>query len=300
MATSKVIDPTDDTISSVRKYERATDRSEFYGFVRNNNVFSFDADGAVISRKLLWPEEPVSTPIKGLQFSLPINVPDLEDLPALPLGLTIITGRTGAGKSKFVKALARQMDLRRVIAIEPHDSAFETRDVQTFSSVDGALADVILAAYRTPGVLQVIDSLRAPLFETSGAAGSKGLSMPFFTQVTKVSNCLALAGITIMATINPMDDDPEYVKGFLSKLSASVPAMFTVDSFSESGEIERFGGTLQMRPNRKPLSFNFTSGAARSVPQEKLLSSISFKTVSSSRSLTSDQRALISAIERAS
>jgi len=189
------------TTAEKGSYNRDPTKGEFYGFGRRDFVFSLDASGHVISRRLEWPEEPAHVANERLQFTLPVTVPALPRQPRLPLGLTIISGNTAVGKSTFLRALAMRMDLNRIICVEPHDTGEEIGEVNTFFSADAALAAAVKAAYTQPTQLTGIDSLRAPLFETTGAAGERGIIMPFFTQLTRVSNSLAQAGISVIATI---------------------------------------------------------------------------------------------------
>jgi hypothetical protein len=78
--------------------------------------------------------------------------------------------------------------------------------------------------------------------------------MPFFTALTRVSNSLAKHGITMLATVNPLQDDEAYVRSFVSKLSSAVPAFVFVEHISSSGV---FSGTVADRENRNPASFTF-------------------------------------------
>lgn len=147
----------------------------------------------------------------------------------LPPGLTLVSGSTKAGKSSFGRALVERNPLyKRVLVKEPYDSVDEIDDVEAYPSFDAAVAHAIMDNFARPKSLWIIDSLRGPLFETTGAAGAKGIIMPFFTALTEVSNALARCGVTIIATVNPMDTDPEYVKEFLSKLSAAGAAMISL------------------------------------------------------------------------
>jgi hypothetical protein len=149
-------------------------------------------------------------------------------------------------------------NISRVLAVEPPDDGAELNSVPIFSTADGALCGCILGSYRNPESLYVIDSLRAPLFETSGPASKNGIIMPFFTQLTRVLNALARSGISVVATVNPMDEDPAFVKGFLAKLSASVPAVVLLEKNDISQGFETFTGIAAVRPKRAPVSFQLT------------------------------------------
>lgn len=252
------------------EYNRAVDRPEFFGFARRDTVFSFNPEGGVISRKLAWPEEPAVCPVTaGLEFTLPFRPANTPRDVVLPLGLVIVSGATAGGKTSFVKALSRKMPLVRLRTVEPHDDPDELSRLPAFHDADTALAVAVhgtLVSRKSP-VLYAIDSLRAPLFETGGAAGTKGISMPFFTQITRVSNALAQAGVTVLATVNPMDEDPAYVASFLGKLSASVPGMITINSSTGiATDSETFTGTVSLRPRRDPRPFTWQVAASVPAP----------------------------------
>lgn len=287
-------DATDD-----RSYKRGARYGEFFGYDSGATVFSLDGAGALISRKLRWPEEPVSVPVESFQFTLPFKVDGLSDLPLLPVGQIVVSGPTAGGKSAFARALSNSMGAKRLLSVEPHDSGTEVLSVPTFSSADAALAAAIAAHYRDGKVLHIVDSLRAPLFETKGAAGEKGMSMPFFTQITRVSNTLALNGITVMATVNPMNNDASYVDSFLDKLAASVPATILLSGYSRAGDTETFVGTYQSRPLRKKMPFTWRVGRRDPVVGPGLVE-ISYSAVGATElTINTSQRAIVRAVKEA-
>lgn len=272
----------DDTAAVADAYDRDPKVAEFFGFSRGNSVFSLDKEGNVISRKLAWPGEPAVTPVVSNQFALPMLVTGLKGAPRVPLGIVAISGPTGAGKTTALEALAAMMPLNRLVAVEPFDNPSDVESVATFSTADGALAAAVAMAYANPKELHAIDSLRAPLFETTGPAGERGIIMPFFTQLTRVSNQLARAGITVVVTINPMNDDDEYVRRFLSYLSASVPTLIVVEKSERLGKDRVVSGTVSMRPNRTPRRFELDTRTRRKgrTDSADLISEIEFEPVS--------------------
>lgn len=242
--------------------DRAAQVAEFFGFESKHRIFTFDADGKPFQSKLEWPNEPVTTPVVAsgarnpVSFSLPLEVEGVKTDFPLNLGIVGVSGGTEVGKSTFIRALSRLMAIRRLLAVEPHDSPEELTDTPYFSSADGALVEVVRQHYFGDStVLHAIDSLRAPLFETDGPAGEKGVIMPFFTQLTRVSSTLANAGITALATINPMNENQEFVESFLKKLSAALPTTILLEDYTKQGHTETFIGTISARPNRMKRRF---------------------------------------------
>ena len=200
----------------------------------------------------------VSYPLKEVtQYSIPMTLAGRHVDYTWPLGLSIISGPTGGGKSTLLRSLGNTEVLT---AVEPFDDITAPEALRSFESVDEAFLYAIsrTVSKRAAAPLFAIDSLRESLFETTGAAGAKGIVMPFFTKVTRVSNALAKMGMTVVATVNPMDDDPEFVKKFLGYLSASVPCFMHLQSTVEAGSGHRFTGTVTARggdDHRRTLPF---------------------------------------------
>jgi hypothetical protein len=192
------------------------------------------------------PIMPEKAPYKRREYTLDLTINGKVGVQLQP-GITIISGATAAGKSGMIRALNK---VDRVITVEPPDGVEELESTYIFDDVDQAVLFAARSTVKT-GRLHAIDSLRAPLFEINGPAGSKGVIMPFFTAITRLSNSLARHGISMLATVNPMDDDPEYVRQFLNKLSASVPAYIDLSSATAEG----FSGRITVRmPGARPTS----------------------------------------------
>jgi hypothetical protein len=225
--------------------------------------------GKMYQRSVSFIDEPtVASTVEDRTFiesSLPLSLAASDTPIPLPFGLTVVSGPTAVGKTSFLRALP---DIRRLIVVECPDSIQELKTLPIYSSVDAAL----LASARltiTHQALYALDGLRAPLFETTGPAGSKGVIMPFFTQITRVSNALARNGLTVLATVNPMDDEPGYERAFLSKLSASVPCFISLlpECDPEHG---LYTGTIATREERKPQRFTFDTRAGGRVITEEV------------------------------
>jgi hypothetical protein len=239
--------------------------SEFHLFESRTHVGQVDFKKSTIStrkRSSLVDEPRVQLPkdATNKQYTLPFRMGALSSL-HLPVGLSVISGPTALGKSSLIRALP---DVNRILAVEPADSVDELKQLHSFGSVDAALLNAVLIG-RESGRLQCIDSLRAPLFEISGPAGKNGVIMPFFTMITRVSMSLAAHQITMLATVNPMDEDPQYVKAFLSKLSSAVPCFIELQSYSKTGNKEVFSGRVTTRNRRQGASFIFDTTAGDGV-----------------------------------
>jgi len=233
----------------------------------------FGRDGKYgVRRKDHILDEPLTMRVDDFQdlphyhYSLPIKVGSKPTI-SLPFGLIILTGFTKAGKSNFITSVnaatlaAQQAELfARVIAVEP--VAGDDLAVPLFYSIDAAIVYLVtqhMALRKTgaPAPLMVVDSLREALFEISGTAGEKGIINAFFTATTRLSNALASNGMTMLAIVNPMSTDAEYIKGFMSRLDSAVPAYINLQTRSEEGGKAVFGGQIAVRPRRELHNFTF-------------------------------------------
>jgi hypothetical protein len=225
-------------------------------------------DEPKVGREKVAKSFPNFTPI---QVTLPINAFGSNGI-KLPLGLTIISGDTKVGKTLLVKGISRHLPISRIMAVEPYDEDSDVADdIPCYNSVDAAIAVMVQARLDGSEALPALDSLRESLYEISGAAGSKGVTNAFFTALTRLSNGLARADLSMLAIVNPMHTETDYVTEFKSKLSSAVPAVLwiTSSSISNSKSDDNFDakdikveGTIAIRPFRDPLPFVFDSRIA--------------------------------------
>jgi hypothetical protein len=235
----------------------------------NPNVFAeidFDKserEGITLIKRESILHEPVPRPVPmTTEHTFPFKVNDGMGV-TFSLGLIIISGSTKVGKSSFLRALG----ITRFLAVEPPDSLDELRSVRIFNSADAALATAVHHTGST-GELVALDSLREPLFEIAGAAGSKGIIMSFFTALTRVSNSLARSGVTMVATINPMDRDKEYVSAFIDKLDSSAAMYIHLSDFNQQTGV--YTGTIVERSDRVERHFTYDSRSAEAIESESV------------------------------
>lgn len=185
----------------------------------------------------------------------------------LPKGLFLVYAGTGVGKSTLLRALERKSpNIKLLKAVEPQDSNNEIKDDFMFHYADDAIA-FGLKHWQESGFksLPVIDSLRAPLYETQGAAGNKGVVMAFFPKLTRLSNALAFQGATMMATLNPMSDNVDQQAYIETMLKASLPGVLILNNSADGV----FEGTVILRAGdkyRQPQPFSLLTMDATPTP----------------------------------
>jgi hypothetical protein len=171
----------------------------------------------------------------------------------LPPGIIAVAGNTGAGKTSFLRACGARI----IRCVEPSDfvdDAWFTLDH------DDALRVAVASSQGSVSPV-AIDSLRALVFETQGAAGERGMIMKFFTLLTRVSNMLERAGVSVLVTVNPLMSDAQTYALFLSRLRSSVPSTINVLGY-KPGQQE-FALEFTTRPNRavKAITLRLADGA---------------------------------------
>lgn len=199
----------------------------------------------------------------GYQYTLPLLLTNSRHGLELSPGLTVISGATAAGKSDFIRHLSTVMNVQRYLSGEPYDSEEDRFAIPYFQNVDAAITAATFNFLATPDrpPLPVIDSFRRALFEMEGAAGTKGIIPRFFTTITDLNNALYHNGVTILAIINPMMRDKEYVAEFLSMLSAATQGYIEVQSRRAYGQDVAFEGTVALRGDRIVNKWTFSAKA---------------------------------------
>jgi len=234
--------------------------NKYIQFGRNGNIGIRNKTSVVDSPKAMTAEDLAKYP--PAVYSLPIRIGAKTGI-SLPFGLTPLTGETKAGKSDFAKQLKSVIKTDRVVAVEPAD-AYDLDHTAIYDSMDAAIVHLVRTNLSArllgqAGPLMILDSLREGLFEINGPAGAKGIVNAFFTSTTRLSNALAVNGFTVVAIVNPMNLETDYLKEFMSKLSSAVPAYIKLTGRRSEGNNVEFTGVMAARPTRDEKAFVFKS-----------------------------------------
>lgn len=261
-----------DKLSVASPKTKATADYEYHCFNERRRVFGFVGDKLVT--RVLNPFEVRKAKSDGIAIfhTIPTGGFPLQ----LPLGLVALIGATKSGKSSLIEALSEVVAVDHKLVVEPFDSATDAATRFAYSEADDALATTVFQHRRMRAEdpravpLFVLDSLRAPVYETQGTAGSKGVIKAFFTMLTRVSNSLAADGITVVATVNPMEDnDQTFSDAFTAMATSALPAVINLTSVDKTG----WAGKLVVRDkdspdHRRERSFAFTRGASARAPAQ--------------------------------
>lgn len=158
----------------------------------------------------------------------------------LPPGITILIGKSGAGKTKLALDRINRLNARtsyvrfgepldkyfvRMLDIEPAESRVELLQFE----VDVAARMASFLFNDTEDVL-IVDSLRYLFFASGGATGKGGVNMTLFTDLSFLDNVANLRGKSLVLVINPLTDDDQAYKTILEVATGSVSALIDVQS----------------------------------------------------------------------
>lgn len=185
------------------------------------------------SDRAMYDDEPIKLALDG------------KNSLSFPPGVTILMGRTGAGKSKLALGhlAAMNRDVLYVRFGEPLDRYFnlaagiygdtgEAGIALASFEVDVAqwLADALLRA-RSPGRAYravIVDSLRYLVYGPGGNTGRGGVNMTLFTDLSFLDTVAARAGLSVILVMNPLAvDDADYNR-LLDIAAASVAGTIDV------------------------------------------------------------------------
>nr|QYF49845.1 MAG: hypothetical protein 2 [Guangxi cysto-like virus 13] len=140
-------------------------------------------------------------------------------------GTTLVIGDTFQGKTFVTR---ERLDVDMIIRLtEPfEDVDLDPRTVPV-STLHQALSIAIVCSHL--GYRVAIDSLRAVVFNQSGAAMAGGISASLFSDLTTLNNLFATAGVHVVTTLNPMLDDVSKLPRFYIRAGASVAAALVVE-----------------------------------------------------------------------
>lgn len=158
----------------------------------------------------------------------------------LPPGVTIIIGRSGAGKTKL--ALERLVSLNKGVTYarfgEPLDHRF-SKALQAQGG-NGPLSlltfEVDLATQIANHLLSedsrvmVVDSLRYLFYAGGGATGKGGVNMTLFADISHTDVAVSQCGKSLVVIINPLTDDDASYKSIIEAAKGSVSALIDVKS----------------------------------------------------------------------
>lgn len=182
---------------------------------------------------------PVVGELTGL--SLPMNSGEKSSI-KLPVGLTVIFGRTNTGKSLLVDHLSTKLNVPIVRFCEPELPALLNphkviKKIEEFLESDSKIF--------------LLDSLRFWIFrdKTDSSALKGGINSGLFIDLTALSLVAAYHDKSIVAVINPMTDDATVLEMMAHNTEGSTAAVIQTRSPGEFSFVARTFDNLRTKVN---------------------------------------------------
>jgi hypothetical protein len=178
---------------------------------------------------------------------------------SLPLGVSVILGKSGSGKTRlvfdhlFVTAERSGQKPMYFQVFEPADEdkvlANAERDnlVIPEFEIDFA-ASFAQALFDPTRELIIIDSMRYLFYASSGGVtGKGGVNMTLFMDITHLDKLARQLGKRVILVVNPMSDDDTAFDYYIEAANGAAAAVFVVDTSTSARFTSRFGGAREFQ-----------------------------------------------------
>lgn len=177
----------------------------------------------------------------------------------LPVGVTAVLGRSGAGKTRLTREFLYGRNQRTKSAVhyvkmfEPgvDEDATATLHAPMFE-VDLALTMAELLMSDSADTI-IIDSLRYLFYSTTGGAtGKGGVNMSLFMSLTHLDRVAASLGKRVIVVINPMTDDEAAFNFYIEAATGAVAAVVVMDNWLSGRFTNRYAKTRDFKTFKLP------------------------------------------------
>lgn len=192
--------------------------------------------------------EPTTTAVINLTDSSDNTKFELE----LPAGLIALYGPSGVGKTHLLQHILGKIP-------DPMFVRFNEPELPITHFTPDIVIEEIENFLKSDRRIGGIDSFRFWVYNTLGrsAAGKGGINTGLYSDLTQLSNALAIKGKTLIVIINPMSPDEESKKAVLNALDGSVAGVIDAISY---GKFNYKARTKQNNRLQKTYSVDFGEG----------------------------------------
>jgi hypothetical protein len=168
----------------------------------------------------------------------------------LASGVTVLLGRSGAGKTRFAfehlttRAALAGIGVCYIRFMEPGSDSYYNRLATLNVNVDNVVkrptfelefASQFASALLDPNIsLIIVDSLRYLFYQSGGGAtGRGGVNMSLFMTLTHLDAVAMQLGKRVVIVINPLTDDDSAFAGYVEAASGAVSSVITIANADE-------------------------------------------------------------------
>lgn len=191
------------------------------------------------------PITTISVPMFDTTSSEKITLP-------LPAGLIGLYGPSGAGKTHLLQYMLNKVK-------DPFFVRFNEPELPITHFSPNDVIESIEDFLESDSLVGGIDSFRFWVYNTLGrsAAGKGGISTGLYSDLTQLSNALAMKGKTLIVVINPMSPDADSRAAVLNALDGSLAGVIEAISY---GKFSYKARTSENMRNNKTYTIDFKDG----------------------------------------
>lgn len=170
----------------------------------------------------------------------------------LPIGVTIVIGKAGSGKTRFAfdhlfmaTAARDPLSVKFIKFFEPSDSRVVHKSVAPAyvePDFEHLLATEIVESLLSDSTdLTIVDSLRYLFYSsTSGATGKGGVNMALFMDLTLLDLLFARFNKRLVVLVNPLTDEDAAFSFYREAAVGSVSAVLSMESPTNASYTNRY------------------------------------------------------------
>lgn len=214
-----------------------------------------------------WASQKLINEVRGMNKDIPFRRKfdltmrnDTKYTVDVPIGVTVIFGKSGSGKTRFVfdhlftTAQAQGLAPLYIKMHEPGDedklAALDRGGNIVIPDFEVDMVDELARAMFGVGRdLIIIDSLRYLFYSSSGGAtGKGGVNMSIFMDLTHLDVLATRLRKRIVVVINPMTDDPTAFDFYVEAADGAASAVIVTESATSAKMKDRYAQTRDFSP----------------------------------------------------
>jgi hypothetical protein len=151
----------------------------------------------------------------------------------LPIGVTVVFGKSGTGKSHLMEFLANKLGFDIVRFSEPEIPCYLNPN-SVIKEIEEFLEDKTRTIFG-------MDSFRFWVFNSKkrGAAAKGGINTSIYSDLTALSVVASMLNKTILVVLNPMSDDDSVLSTVTQALEGSVSGVIRTRAYGEFSFVAR-------------------------------------------------------------
>lgn len=214
-----------------------------------------------------WASQRLISEVATLNASVPFvkrfdlaNRPETKYKVDIPIGVTVVLGKSGSGKTRFVldhlftTAQAQGLAPLYIKMHEPGDEvklvALDRGDNIAIPDFEvDMVAELAKAMFGVGRDLIIVDSLRYLFYSSSGGAtGKGGVNMSIFMDLTHLDVLATRLRKRVVVVINPMTDDSSAFDFYVEAADGAAASVIVTENATTAKVKNRYSNTREFAP----------------------------------------------------